>query len=275
MFGRGVRRAAAAMCLAGALTGCGALEELGKAAGEAAADPAVITEDAPFRGSPSERFADGIAGVEIPEAKAVGRFSAKDVRSAYQVSRRLLEAAYLDEKSLLGGKPEAYARLLDPEQRTFFLKNLDHKDVKKDTRGWVFSFAPGTTELVGDVVKVQGKLSAAPGRDKDVGEMLVVTYEARFVYAVRPAGKKGPIVRVMAYTNARHEFWRDEPGGRLRHWEGDEIDRWSAGTECGSPDAFHRPSFRYEGGDGPAQDAYSDEETAPLKEGECGTVEEI
>ncbi|GGK63993.1 hypothetical protein Ppa06_19390 [Planomonospora parontospora subsp. parontospora] len=265
----------AAVCLAGALTGCGVIGTVGRAAEEAMADPAVITEDAPFKGSPSEGFAEGIAGIEVPEAEAVGRFPAKDVRAAYKVSRRLLEAAYLDEQSLLGGKPEAYARLLDPEQRKFFLKNLDHKDEKKDTRAWVFSFEPGTTELVGDAVKVKGRLSAAPGKDKEVGPLLVVTYEARFVYAVRPAGKTGPIVRVMAYTKSRHEFWRDEPGGRLRHWEGDSVDGWNAGVECDSPGRFHRPDFRSEGGgDGPLQDAYADGE-APMEEGECGSVEEI
>ncbi|GGL18872.1 hypothetical protein GCM10014719_21160 [Planomonospora parontospora subsp. antibiotica] len=266
---------AAAVCLAGALTGCGVIETAGKAAEEAMADPAVITEDAPFKGSPSEGFAEGIAGIEVPEAEAVGRFPAKDVRAAYKTSRRLLEAAYLDEQSLLGGKPEAYARLLDPEQRRFFLKNLDHKDEKKDTRSWVFSFAPGTTELVGDVVKVKGRLSAGPGKDKEVGPLLVVTYEARFVYAVRPAGRTGPIVRVMAYTKSRHEFWRDEPGGRLRHWEGESIDGLTAGVECDSPDRFHRPDFRpADGGNGRLYDAYADDQS-PLREGECATIEEV
>ncbi|MBG0812699.1 hypothetical protein [Planomonospora sp. ID82291] len=265
----------AAVCLAGALTGCGAIDAVGRAAGEAVADPAVVTEDAPFEGSPAERFAEGITGIEAPAAEAVGRFTAEDVRAAYKVGRRLLEAAHLDEQSLLGGKPEAYAWLLDPEQRTFFLKNLDHEDGTKDTRAWVFSFAPGTTELVGDGVKVKGRLSAGPGKDEDVGPLLVVTYEARFVYAVRPAGKAGPIVRVMAYTKARHEFWRDERGGRLRHWEGDGIDGWSAGTECDLPGRFHRPDFRSEGGgDGPLQDAYADD-AAPMEEGECGSVEEV
>ncbi|MBG0824647.1 hypothetical protein HS048_28475 [Planomonospora sp. ID91781] len=218
MRGHGLGRVVAAVCLAGALTGCGVIGTVGRAAEEAMADPAVITEDAPFKGSPSEGFAEGIAGIEVPEAEAVGRFPAKDVRAAYKVSRSLLEAAYLDEQSLL---------------------------------------------------------SAAPGRDKEVGPLLVVTYEARFVYAVRPAGKTGPIVRVMAYTKSRHEFWRDEPGGRLRHWEGDSVDGWNAGVECDSTGRFHRPDFRSEGGgDGPLQDAYADGE-APMKEGECGSVEEI
>ncbi|MBB5965163.1 hypothetical protein [Planomonospora venezuelensis] len=262
---------AAALCLAGTLTGCGA----GDAVAELFADPAVITEDAPFRGSPSEKFADGAAGIVIPEAGAVAGFSAEDVRSALEISSRMLQAAYLDRKTLLGGEPDAYAKVLDPEQRKSFLEDLDHKSLEKNTRAWVVSFAPGTTELVGDVVKVQAKLSPGAGKDENGDPELRVDYEARFVYAVRPAGKAAPIVRVMAYGKGRHLFWRDEPKGRLRNWEGDSVDSWNAGTLCNSPDAFLRPDFAGEGGgSGPVDDAYGGK-SAPVKEGECGSVEEI
>ncbi|GIH85117.1 hypothetical protein Pro02_35250 [Planobispora rosea] len=261
----------AGVCLAGTLTGCGMA---GSVLGEMA-DPTVIAADAPFRGSPSEKFADGASGIVIPEAGAVGSFSAKDVRAAMETSSRLLQAAYLDRQTLLGGKPDAYAALLDPEQRKTFLKDLDHKDPKKDTRGWVNSFAPGTTELVGDVIKVQGKLSPAAAKDADGNPELRVDYEARFVYAVRPAGRPGPIVRVMSYIKAHHLYWRDRPKGRLRNWDGETADAWSAGIRCDSTDAFLRPDFSLQGeGDGPVTDAYG-EESAPMKEGECGSVEEI
>ncbi|MBG0830609.1 hypothetical protein HS041_22865 [Planomonospora sp. ID67723] len=186
----------------------------------------------------------------------------------------MLQAAYLDRKTLLGGKPDAYAKLLDPEQRTFFLENLDHKDLDKNTRAWVFSFAPGTTELVGDVVKVEAKLVPEAAKDENGDPELRVNCEARFVYAVRPAGKAAPIVRVMAYAKARHQFWRDEPEGELRHWEGESEDMWAAGTVCGSPDGFHRPAFSGESGSGPVDDAY-DGKAAPLKDDECGAVEEV
>ncbi|GIH76374.1 hypothetical protein Plo01_28030 [Planobispora longispora] len=260
-----------AALLAGTLAGCGiaggVLAEM--------ADPAVITADAPFRGSPAEKFADGAAGIAVPEAEAVGSFSAEDVRSALETSSRLLQAAYLDRQTLLGGKPDAYAALLDPEQRKGFLKDLDHKDPEKDTRGWVNSFAPGTTELVGDVIKVQGRLTPVAAKDADGEPELRVDYEARFVYAVRPAGKQEPIVRVMTYVKAHHLFWRDRPGGKLRNWDGETANAWSAGIRCDSTGAFLQPDFTLqEGGDGPVTDAY-DGESAPMKEGECGSVEEI
>ncbi|MFB9893263.1 hypothetical protein [Planobispora takensis] len=260
-----------AACLVGTLTGCGLA---GGVLGELAGDPAVITAGAPFEGSPSEKFADGAAGIAVPEAEAVGKFSARDVRSALNTSSRLLQAAYLDRQTLLGGKPEAYAALLDPEQRKDFLKDLDHKDPKKDTRGWVTSFAPGTTELVGDVIKVQGRLEPAASKDADGNPELKVNYEARFVYAVRPAGKPGPIVRVMAYVKSHHLFWRDRPKGKLRNWDGEAENMWTAGVRCETPGAFLQPDFSQDGGSGPAEDAYSDK-PAQAEEGECGSVEEI
>ncbi|MDP9869770.1 MULTISPECIES: hypothetical protein [Streptosporangium] len=268
MKNHGVARMALAGCLAATLTGCGVL-------GELAADQAVITASQPFRGSPAEKFAEGIGGIVVPEARPVKNFSAKDVRSAFLTSRRMLGAAHLDRRTLLGGKPEAFAELLDAEQRKFFLRDLDHKDQKKNTRSWVTSFAPGSAELVGEAVKVQGKMAAESAVDEDGGPQLRVNYEARFVYALRPAAKSGPIVRVMVYVKARHEFWRDEPGARLRNWDGESVEFWSAGTECESPDGFLRPDYTGEGGGGgPVDDAY-DDKAAPLKEGECGTVDEV
>ncbi|MFF5208114.1 hypothetical protein [Streptosporangium sp. NPDC000396] len=264
----GMARMAGAVCLAGALAGCGVIEDL-------ATDQAVITETRPFQGSPAEKFAEGIDGVVVPDAKPVKGFSTGDVRSAFLTSRRMLEAAHLDRQTLLGGKPDVFAKQLDAEQRKFFLKNLDHKDQKKNTRLWVTSFAPGSTELVGDVVKVQGEMAAEPGKDENGRPELWVNYEARFVYALRPAGRTSPVVRVMVFVKARHEFWRDEPGARLRHWDGESAESWSAGAECDSPDGFLRPDYAGRGGgSGPADDPY-DDKSVPLKDGECGTVDEV
>ncbi|MEV4243630.1 hypothetical protein AB0J63_09490 [Streptosporangium canum] len=268
MSKHGVTRMIIAGCLAGALTGCGVL-------GELTADQAVITASQPFRGSPAEKFTEGVDGIVVPEARPVKHFSARDVRSAFLTSRQMLKAAHLDRQTLLGGRPDAFAKQLDPHQRKAFLRDLDHKNQDKNTRAWVTSFAPGSAELVGDVVKVQGKLTAESGADEDDRPELWVNYEARFVYALRPAGKDGPIVRVMVFVKARHEFWRDEPGARLRNWDGDSTEFWSAGTECDSPDGFLRPDYTGEGGGGGRVDDAYDDKAAPLKEGECGTVEEI
>ncbi|WP_146607500.1 hypothetical protein [Spongiactinospora gelatinilytica] len=236
-------------------------ESLQKALDEAVAPSDVIKADAPFARSKAEEFGEGAAAIVVPQAVKVGAFSRKDVGAAYRTAKKMLSAAYLDRVTLLGGKPAAFARLLDPEQRKDLLKNLDHKNQKKNSRGEVASFAKGQAELVGDVIKVQGKMSAKPRKGDDGGPELRVTYEYRFVYAVRKPGT-GLIARVMAYDKGAYDFWRDAPGGSLRHWWMGSDDRWQAGVECEPDDGFIWPT--YPGAaptgvqpSGPVQDAYA------------------
>ncbi|MFB9968530.1 hypothetical protein ACFFOP_38850 [Sinosporangium siamense] len=258
------------------LVGCASISQLAteaeKALDEGAGVNDVISADAPFRGSPSEKYADGAAGIVIPEPTYERWFSKADTAWAYKKTRQLLEARSLDTTTLLGGGPDAYAKALDPEARSFFLKGLDHKDDDKNTRYAVTSFPPGKVELVGSVVKVRGKLSAEPKFVEGERE-LHVTQESRFVYPVRPKGKPGPIIRVMVYSKTVYRFWRDKPRARLRVWEGDHLDGWNANAQCNTADGFIHPDFSLtdSGGSGPADDAYGDS-SRKLKEGECGSV---
>jgi len=269
---------AAAACLALGVSGCeavtsgvdNALDELKK--------PAVITADAPFAGSPAEKFGDGADAIELPQAERVGRFSARDVAYAYRVTKRILTAAYLDRPTLEGGRPVAYARLLDPEQRKEFLKGLDHKDPEKNTRGWVASFAKGKAELVGDVIKVNGTMSARPGKDEDGNPELWVDFPYRFVYAVRKPGTD-KITRVMAYDKGRIQFWRDAPGERLRHWVASSEEAWTVGVQCGTDDGFLHPVYPGEeeagtGPTGPTMDPFADQ-TGSDPGNDCQNAAEI
>ncbi|WP_067177802.1 hypothetical protein [Microtetraspora niveoalba] len=259
-----------------ALSGCAAVRDAltDPAVRDVLADPAVIDPSRPFQGSPSESYADGADGIVIPEAAPVGRFPASDVEDAYRTSKRLLVAAHLDRQTLLGGAPEAFTALLDRRQRKHFLKHLDSKDRDKDTRGWVTSFAPGSVDLVGDVIKVKSGMSAEAGKDDQGRPELWVNYTFRAVYPVRPKGADGPVTRVMAFVKARHEYWRNEPDGPLRHWDGDSVDMWSAGTECHSPDGFLRPDYVGRMDAVATSDAYDDHAPA-LEKDECGVVGEI
>ncbi|MDF5755918.1 hypothetical protein [Spongiactinospora sp. TRM90649] len=235
------------------------------------ADPGRIRAEAPFAGSKAEKFGDGAAAIVPPKAAKTGVFSRKDVAAAYQTTKKVLVGAYLDRATLLGGKPSAYAMALMPEQRKDFLKFLDHKDVKKDTRSSVLTFGKGEAELVGDVIKVEGKMSAAPRKDEDGLPELRVTYAYRFVYAVRKPGTD-QIVRVMAYDKGMVDFWRDTPGGPLRHWIMGSDQSWYAGVKC-TDDRFLHPAYANEGGgSGLVQDAYNDDSEAA---GDCGSVDEI
>ena len=78
----------------------------------------------PFSGSPSDAWADGTAGIAIPAAKAHGRYTAAQVRSAYEKTSKLLAAGNLNWPTLRGGAPTAFADLLTKPERKDFLAGL-------------------------------------------------------------------------------------------------------------------------------------------------------
>jgi len=269
---------ATAVSLAVAVSGCQALGiGVERSLGELR-KPAVIKEDNPFEGSPAEKFGNGADAIVIPRARRVGQFSARDVAYAYRVTKKILMAAYLDRRTLMAGHPAAYARALDPEQREIFLKLLDHEDQEKNSRSWVVSFAKGEAELVGDVIKVKGSMSARQGKDEEGNPELWIVYSFRFVYAVRKPGTD-KITRVMAYDKARTEFWRDSPGARLRHWVGDSTEAWYAGVQC-KWDGFLHPLYPGEKdtgapATGPTMDPFSDDRSNTTSDSECQNVGDV
>ena len=111
----------------------------------------------PFAGTPANSWANGAAGIVITAAKPVGQFTAAQVEAAYQTSRKLLIAGDLNRPTLLGGPPTAFADLLTSQQRAKFLGGLNKKGAEGgnplSTRRWVMSFAPGSTQLIGGVIK--------------------------------------------------------------------------------------------------------------------------
>ncbi|WP_219470985.1 hypothetical protein [Nonomuraea rhizosphaerae] len=192
----------------------------------------------PFAGSPAERYADGIAGFAMPEAKALGGLSGKDVAKGLERARDLLGAAFLDRQTLLGGEPAAFTKLLDRDQRTWFRDGLRGKG-EDNTRGWVTSFAPGTVELAGDVIKVHGTTTLSAFKEKGL-EGAKATIKYLVVYAVRSPGRPGTAIRLVAHQTGTFQIYRES--GRLITW----IDDWSGSTtpaRCDTDDGYVHPSF--------------------------------
>jgi hypothetical protein len=75
-------------------------------------------------------------GITSPTAAAIGGLSAHDVETAYATVRTRLAAAALDRPTLLGGAPDAFARALRPDERSYFTHNLDNADPAQRTRSW-------------------------------------------------------------------------------------------------------------------------------------------
>ncbi|MFG2475300.1 hypothetical protein [Streptomyces fagopyri] len=161
------------------------------------AAPGTPTLDRPFAGSPAERYADGAAGIVVPEAKPVGSLGKEQVAQALRLTKELLVGADIDRGTLLGGRPRSALALLDPKQP----KLLDHvngwlrkPDVKHDPL-WLFSrFDPHEVRLVGDVVKTRGRMTFKAGTRASV----VIHTDYTFVYPLaRADGKSTEVARTI------------------------------------------------------------------------------
>ncbi len=219
----------------------------------------------PFVGSEAGTWADGAAGITIPAAKPVGNFTAAQVEAAYQSTRKLLIAANLDQQTLRGGAPTAFAGLLIKQQRDTFLAGLNTTGTNKggyplSTRKWVASFAPGSAEFIGNVIKVHGTMSAASAREAG-GVVLAVKVNYLFAYAVEPPGQPADWMRVIDHQYGSFDFARwDDPGGPLE--PADQTIIGNAGITCGTTDGYIHPAYPSERSagatqSGPAVNPYS------------------
>ncbi|MFF1767636.1 hypothetical protein [Streptomyces sp. NPDC058249] len=149
----------------------------------AAATP---TLDRPFAGSPAERWADGAAGIAVPEATAVGSLTRAQVADGLRQTKALLVDANLDPATLGGKSPEAALATLDPKQPGMLddLKSRLREPGRKHDPLSLFSrFDPDEAHVVGDVVKTRGRMTFEPGKNASA----VIHADYTFVYPLTPA----------------------------------------------------------------------------------------
>ncbi|MEV6952747.1 hypothetical protein [Streptomyces sp. NPDC051183] len=227
----------------------------------------------PFKGSPALQWADGAAGIEVPEATAVGGMSKEQVADALAKTRQFLIAANLDAATLRGERPAAALALLDPRQPEVpgrLERSLTHPSAE-DTPVELFTrFDPAEVTPVGDVVKVRGSMRAEPG---ERGELLVVA-DYTFVHPLTKGGAsvQRTIVRrqvtLALLDPARWETTRGRLQARSYTAE------WS-NVECEAADGFLHPYFPQDVADGPeptgpASDPY--DRSQDIKGEGCGTI---
>ena len=213
-----------------------------------------------------------------PAARPVGGFTAAQVAAAYASTRKLLIAADLDRQTLLGGPPTAFAKLLTAEQRATFLASLNKIGLDKagsrlSTRLWVASFAPGSAELIGNVVKVHGTMSARPVAESG-GVALAIVVNYIFAYAIEPPHQPADWMRLLDHQYGSIDFapW-DDPGGALEPWDRTIIGH--AGIQCGTTDGYIHPDYPSERSanvseSGPAVNPYSSATSIPGGGAACG-----
>ncbi|MFD9377759.1 hypothetical protein ACFWBH_19805 [Streptomyces sp. NPDC059999] len=245
------------------------------------ADPDRPTLKEPFRGSPALQWAEGANAIEVPEAKAVGGLSKERVAQALTLTKELLVASNIDPATLRGGRPEAALKLLEPLQeeggRSLFARALDKPSEDASPTSLFSRFDPAEVRLVGEVVKVRGRMSFEAG-DTD-GEVRVRA-DYTFVYPLVKAAAGSDQVertivrrRMSLYVNDPVTF-RVTPG-TLQYGEHEEE---FGNDSCGVHDGYLHPQFDRDkvSGDRPtgaAVDPYDrSKELADRPAGECGTL---
>ncbi len=202
---------------------------------------------APFLGTPAQSYASGAAGIVIPPVHPVGAYSAVQVAAAYHATKRLLIAANLNPLTLRGGSTSAYAGLLVSQQRASFVDSLGKTGFSPDgsqrsTRTWVTSFAPGSTQFVGSIIKVHGTMRARTAANGS-STVLRVHADYLFVYPVERPGQPLTLTRIVVRYVVTYDFATyDDPGGPLEAWLR-TVDRFDAGAQCRADDGFVHPYF--------------------------------
>ncbi|MEU2982340.1 hypothetical protein ABZ678_36935 [Streptomyces hirsutus] len=241
------------------------------------------TVEQPFRGSPAARWGDGTAGIGLPEARATGWMSERQVAQALEKTRDFLAASSLDPGVLRGERPRKAIALINPHQQDVqdYLATAFRAPSRENDPLLLFSrFENTKVRLVGDVVKTRGRITYREGKRGAVE----VTTDITYVYpVVRAAAGSDEVAR----TIVRREVvmsWDDpakvfvEPGTfSLVSYK---VDTTNGG--CDTFTGYLTPEFSAERaasrtGDGPEVDPYdrsTSMETRMREAGDagCGTA---
>ncbi|MEU2908819.1 hypothetical protein ACFYM3_08795 [Streptomyces massasporeus] len=241
-------------------------------------DPETPTLDEPFAGSPALRWADGEAGIVLPEAKAVGAVSKDRVEQALKLTKKLMVGANLDPKAVRGARPDAAFSVLDPKQPDV----VDHLETalrspsrKNDPVALFSRFDPDEIRLVGDVIKTRGHMTFKKGEHGGVAVLADYT----FVYPVSRADGSTEVTRTIVRRVLETELadparYQVTPGRLLVV----EYDQEIGNSSCFVFDGYLHPEFSSSASagstpSGPAVDPY--DRSRGVDDGdreECGTV---
>lgn len=171
----------------------------------------------PFKGSPAVQWADGAAGIELPEATGLNGLSKEQVGTGLTLAKQFLVAANLDPATIRGERPQAALDLIDPAQGE--LLDVLERALAKPDKGSdplrMFTRAGAETRLAGDVVKVRGRLEVRPG---DAHGQVDLLADYTFVYPLvqtKPGAEevsRSIIRRQMKFTVANPKEWRVKAG---------------------------------------------------------------
>ncbi|MEU4165767.1 hypothetical protein AB0F46_02625 [Streptomyces sp. NPDC026665] len=242
------------------------------------------TRQRPFAGSPAERWADGADAVVVPKATPVGSLTKEQVATALRGTKKLLVGANLDTATLRGERPEAALAVLDPKQPRMLddiERMLSAPEKKHDPLTLFSRFDPHEVSLVGQVVKVRGRMTFKEGEKGAVA----IHADYTFVYPVSPVGGSEDEVtrtivrRVLDVTFLDPRKYQLTPGKvMISHY-----DERAGNSACDVYDGFLHPRFDSvaptgtastgTAPTGPTTDPYDrSRDLEASRSAECGTV---
>lgn len=138
-----------------------------------------------YASSPAAQYRVGAAGITLPAVRRTQHFTDHQVLTALTIAKDYLVQSSLDPDVLSGTSTRPVRVLLDPDQLTQFDQSVlaPAGNGRHAVTGWLVRFDPAT--VVADTrVRVNGTLAAA----EVAPDVLEVTSDHTFVYAVRPSG---------------------------------------------------------------------------------------
>ncbi|MGZ9930922.1 SCO2583 family membrane protein [Streptomyces sp. NC-S4] len=135
--------------------------------------------------SPAADYRVGAAGITLPAVRRTHHFTDAQVVAALSIAKDYLVQSSLDPDILAGSASRPVRVLLDPDQLAQFDRSMTSPsgDGRHAATGWLVRFDPSTAVVADTRVRVSGTLAF----EEVAPDMLEVTTDHTFVYAVRPA----------------------------------------------------------------------------------------
>ena len=195
--------------------------------------PTQSAAPSPFDGTPAENFAEGADGIVLPEAEAVGDFTADQVAEALEQVRDALIAARLDRSMLIDHDLETFISLLIADQQPGLRDAVDSVEFGAFPTQIAVDASPASA-----LPRVQGSFSyeatdAGPDRP-----LLEVVSTFAWAYAFEPAdsgsgsGYRLVVVRDELVWQVRDEPWIESSQGLSLYTVA--VQAW--GVDCGAYD---------------------------------------
>ncbi len=141
----------------------------------------------PYDRTPAANWAEGLAGITVPQGQAVGGFTAKEVDAAYRKVTEVIAAARLSSRTLQNKDGSELLALLAPNERVRLEPTL--KSALTVEKGKYLTLI-GPNRLLQVRPRMTGSLTAKPG---DEGELIVhASYTTAYAFDALPSEARTP-----------------------------------------------------------------------------------